>query len=184
MNQSVEIRRWTRKEYEMLIEAEFFRPDEKLELVSGIIYRRPYLTSWHATAIQATQEALRPHFSVGFHVRTQMALALSLDSEPVPDLSIVPGHWRDYLSAHPPTAALVIEISELSTAFDREEKRLVYAAAGIPEYWLLHFGTKQLEVLQAPLDSDYHSQMLLRPGDTVTPLAAPGAAIQVADLLP
>jgi Uma2 family endonuclease len=134
MSSSVEIRRWSRKEYEMLIEAEFFRPDERLELVKGIVYQRPALTSWHAATIQAAQEVLRPLFSSGFHVRTQMALALTPDSEPVPDVSVVPGHWRDYLSAHPETAALVIEITELPARFDREEKSSVYAEAGIPEY--------------------------------------------------
>ena len=184
MNQTAEIRRWTRREYEMLIEAEFFRPDEKLELVNGIVYRRPSLTSWHATTIQAAQEALRPHFSVGFHIRTQMALALSLDSEPVPELTVVPGHWRDYLSAHPPTAVLVIEVSELSSRIDREEKRLVYAAAEIPEYWILYVSAKQVEVMRDPRDGDYLSRIVLEPEDTVTPLATPGASIRVADLLP
>jgi Uma2 family endonuclease len=181
---SVEVRRWTRKEYEMLVEAEFFRPDERLELVHGIVYQRPSLTSWHATTIQAAQEALRPFFSQGFHVRTQMALALSLDSEPEPDLSVVPGHWRDYLNTNPPTAVLVIEVSELSARFDREEKRLVYAEAGIPEYWLLHVNAKQLEILRDPQEGDYRTQAILRPADTVTPLAAPDASIKIADLLP
>lgn len=61
---------------------------------------------------------------------------------------------------------------------------MLYATAGIPEYWILYAKAKQLEVLRVPLDGDYGSRVLLGPNDAVTPLAAPGASIRVADLLP
>lgn len=184
MNQAVEIRRWTRKEYEKLGEAGIFRPDERLELLNGIVYEKPVQDSWHSGTIQAAQEELRRAFTEGFDLRIQMPLVLDLWSEPEPDLAVVAGHWRDYLAAQPTTAALVVEVSASSARLDREEKRLLYAAAGIPEYWILYVKTKQLEVMREPRDGDYRSRQLLKPGDTVTPLAAPDASIRVADLLP
>ena len=184
MTQPAEIRRWTRREYERLGEAGVFRPDERLELVNGIVYQRPAQDSWHSGTIQAAQEALRRVLTAGFDLRIQMPLALDSLSEPVPDLAVVAGHWRDYLSAHPTTAVLAVEVSASSARFDREEKRLLYAAAGISEYWILYVKTKQLEVLRDPQDGDYRSRKLLKPGDQVAPLAASGSSIRVADLLP
>jgi Uma2 family endonuclease len=183
-NLAADIRRMTREEYHRLGEEGFFPPDKRVELIDGIVYEMPTQDSRHSGTIQAAQEELLLVFTEGFHLRIQMPLALDLWSEPVPDLAVVPGHWRDYLSAHPTTAALVVEVAASSVRFDREDKRLLYAAAGIPEYWILFVKTKQLEVLRDPKAGDYRSRTILKPGDTVAPLAAPEALIQVADLLP
>ena len=183
-NPAFDVRRMTREEFHRLDEEGFFPPDKRVELINGVVYEMPTQDSWHASTIQAAQEELRQVFVDGCHLRNQMPLALDLCSEPVPDLAIVTGHWRDYRSAHPTTAVLVVEVSASSVRFDREEKRLLYATAGLPEYWILYVKTKQLEVMREPQDGDYRSRVILKPGDTVTPLAAPSASIRVADLLP
>jgi len=183
-NLAADVRRMTRKEYHRLGEEGFFPPDKRVELINGIVHEMPPQDSWHSGTIQAAQEELRRVFTEGSHLRIQMPLALDLWSEPDPDLAVVSGHWRDYLSEHPTTAALVVEVSASSVRLDREEKRLLYATAEIPEYWILYVKTKQLEVMREPRDGDYRSRVILKPGDTVTPLAAPSASIRVADLLP
>jgi Uma2 family endonuclease len=153
-NPAFGIRRLTREEYHRLDEEGFFAPDQRVELINGIIHEMPTQDSWHASTIQAAQEELRRVFTEGFHLRNQMPLVLDLWSEPVPDLAVVTGHWRDYASAHPKTAVLVVEVSGSSARPDREEKRLLYAMAGIPEYWILYGKTKQLEVMREPRDSE------------------------------
>ena len=183
-NLAADVRRMTREEYHRLGEEGFFPPDKRVELIDGIVYEMPTQDSRHSGTIRAAQEVLDQVFTRGFDLRIQMPLALDLWSEPVPDLAVVPGHWRDYLSAHPTTAALVVEVAASSVRFDREDKRLLYAAAGIPEYWILFIKTKELEVLRDPRAGDYRSRAVLKPGDTVAPLAAPEALVRVADLLP
>ncbi|HKH47958.1 MAG TPA: Uma2 family endonuclease [Thermoanaerobaculia bacterium] len=183
-NLAADVRRMTREEYHRLGEEGFFPPNKRVELINGIVYEMPPQDSWHSGTICAAQEVLQRVFTEGFVLRIQMPLALDLWSEPEPDLAVVAGHWRDYLSAHPETAVLAVEVSFSSIRLDREEKRLLYAAAGIPEYWILYVKTKQLEVLREPQDGDYRSRKLLKPGEQVAPVAAPGSSIQVADLLP
>jgi hypothetical protein len=34
---SIRVRRWSRREYEQLVERSFFRPDERLELLDGLL---------------------------------------------------------------------------------------------------------------------------------------------------
>jgi len=183
-NLAADVHRMTREDYHRLWEEGFFPPDKRMELINGIVHEMPTQDSRHSGTIQAAQEELRRVFLEGFHLRIQMPLGLDLWSEPVPDLAVVSGHWRDYLGAHPTTATLVVEVAASSVRLDREDKRLLYAAAGIPEYWILFVKTKQLEILRDPRAGDYRSRAILKPGDTVAPLAAPEALIRVADLLP
>jgi Uma2 family endonuclease len=97
-----DLHRWTREDYERMAEQGYFRPDERVELVDGIIYEMAPQNSWHASAIQAAQEVLRPVFRQGYSLRIQMPLALGLESEPEPDIAVVRGHWRDYRNPTPP----------------------------------------------------------------------------------
>ena len=58
------------------------------------------------------------------------------DSEPEPDLAIVRGERADFLTAHPTTAEVIIEVCVSSEAIDRLKLQL-YAEAGVRECWLV-----------------------------------------------
>lgn len=181
---AAETRRWTREEYERRIADGFFQPEERLELIDGLIFEMTPQNSWHAAAIQALQEALPPLFGKGYSLRIQLPLALGFDSEPEPDVAVVAGHWRNYRERHPATAVLVVEVAETTLLHDRERKASLYARAGIPDYWILNRAGACLEILRDPVDGAYRSKSVLRSGDEVSPLTRPGTSIAVADLLP
>lgn len=181
---AVDVYRWTREEYYRLAEEGFFPPDKRVELIDGVIYEMSPQKSPHATGISLALEVLRAAFSEGHHVRIQLPLALADDSEPEPDLAIVSGGPRDYLEDHPRTAVLIVEVSHTSSFHDRERKRSRYARSAIPEYWIVDVIGKQLEVYRNPGEGGYQTRLVLKAGDTVTPLASPDAVIAVADLLP
>jgi Uma2 family endonuclease len=181
----------TRAEYERLIDLGFFGPDERLELIEGEIIEKMTQNAPHATAIRRLETALRPIFSEDFDLRTQLPLALGERSMPEPDLAVVAGSFEDYEDAHPTTAVLVIEISDSTLVQDRTIKAGLYASAGISEFWLMNVAERLLEVFRDPAPlagqpSGHHYRQVLRLGedDAVSPLAAPGAVIPVAQLLP
>jgi Uma2 family endonuclease len=180
---STDARRWTREEYERLVEQGFFHPEERCELVDGALFEMTPQTSHHATGVRFCLIALQPLYTAGFDVRCQMPLALGFDSEPEPDIAVVPGEAEDYIQSHPITAILIIEIADSSLRHDRKKARL-YARAGILEYWLLNLVDWCLEVYRNPQDGVYTSHTVLRPGDRVSPLSRPEAEIAVASLLP
>ena len=113
-----------------------------------------------------------------------MPLAASGDSEPEPDLAVVPGDALDYLDAHPSGALLVVEVSDDSLHRDRTVKQRLYARCGIPEYRIVALPDARLEVYRRPAGDGYRDAGFLRAGETIAPLAAPAEAIPVADLLP
>ena len=180
---TVDIRRWTREEYERLVEQGFFDPEERLELVDGVILEMSPQSGRHATGVLLVHSALAPLFSERFHIRVQMPLALGFDSEPEPDLAVVPGKPLDNPDVHPSTAVVVVEVADSSLARDREKASL-YARAGIPEYWLENLVDWCLEVYREPKDGTYTSRTVLRAGDNVAPLSRAEALIPVAGVLP
>ena len=183
---NVEEHRWTRQEYERLADQGFFRPDQRIELVEGVIYDMPPQRSLHSTAFRLTQEALRAVFpsEAGYEIRGQLPLALSEDSEPEPDLAVVSGGIRDYRDSHPTTALLVVEIADSSLVHDRKRKIPLYARYGIPEAWLCHLARRTLEVYRDPVNGVYQSRQVLQAGDRVSPVSRPGVFLRIEDLLP
>ena len=181
---ALDVRRWTRQEYEQLAESGFFPPGQRVELVDGIIYEMSPQKGPHATGILLVTEALRAAFPRGYQIRVQLPLILGDEAEPEPDLAVVPGDPRDYVQAHPATAVLIVEVSDSSSFHDRERKRALYARSGIPEYWILDVVADRLKVHRDPDAGSYRTGLVLEAGDTIAPLASPGATIAVADLLP
>ena len=191
MSETIRTRSWTRTEYDCLIESGFFHEDEAIELVGGqLIVAEPKGTD-HSVAIELAAEALRRAFGAGWTVRVQDPLALDRESEPEPDLAVVPGSPRDYLVAHPSRPALVLEVAESSVSFDRRDKGRLYARAGVEDYWIVNLVDRVLEVYREPASSaetphewSYRQVQRLGPEANVSPLAAPAASIPIADLLP
>lgn len=181
--QAAHVRLWTRADYEDLASQGFLQPGERLELIDGIIYSKSQQTPLDATGILLLIEALRSTFPSGHCFRTLLPLALGAYSQPAPDVAVVAGNWRDCVD-HPTTAALIGEVSDSSSFHDRERKRSLYARSAIPEYWIVDIVGEQLEVYRNPEEGGYRTRLILKAGDSVAPLASPGAVIAVADLLP
>jgi Uma2 family endonuclease len=177
-------RRWTREEYDRMVETGILGPEDRVELIAGEILTLSPQKSRHATGVQLAGDALQEVFGPGFVVRRQLPLALAADSEPEPDVAVVEGGPRDFRNAHPWTAVLIVEVAETSLVYDRTVKKALYAAAGIPEYWIVNLPDRVLEVYREPLGSDFRSRLVLRPDDTVSPRVRPEASLRAADLLP
>jgi Uma2 family endonuclease len=187
----VKTRRWKRVEYERLIETGFFQPGDPVELIGGQLIVAEPQGSNHFTAIQAVEEALRAAFGAGWQVRGQGPVALDEESEPEPDVAVVPGSFRDYVAAHPSRPVLVVEVSESSLALDRHHKGSLYARAGLDDYWIVNLADRVVEVYRNPGPDPaasfgwrYQSVEALERGASVSPLALPGAHIRAGDLLP
>ncbi len=136
--------------------------------------------------VARANEALLRAIGGRAHVRPQLSLVLGRRSVPEPDLAVVPGSAADYDAAHPTTAWLVIEVAETSLPQDRLSKAAIYAAAGIPEYWIVNLRDGVVEVMRDPDPAHARWRSVQSVGrDARLELPAlPGASVAVADLLP
>jgi Uma2 family endonuclease len=184
-------KRWTRVEYDRLIDLGAFGPDDRVELLGGQLVGREPQGSPHATAVRLVAQALRHAFGPGWIIEGQLPVSLDDESEPEPDVTVVSGGPRDYIASHPSRPVLVVEVALTSLALDRGEKAGLYARAGLEDYWIVNLVDHVLEVYrdpephaEAPHGWRYASALTLEGRARVKPLAAASAGILVADLLP
>jgi len=183
-------RRWQRAEYDQLVGLGVFQ-GEPIELIGGQLVVAEPQGSYHASAITKVDYALRAIVPPGWIVRLQAPVSLGDESEPEPDLAVVPGRPGDYRESHPALAALLVEVAESSLEFDRALKGSLYARAAVPDYWIVNLVDGIVEVCRDPEPDAsavfgwrYRSVTRLAPPATVVPLAFSGEGIAVADLLP
>jgi Uma2 family endonuclease len=181
---AVSLKRWTRDEYDRLVASGILSPEERVELLEGDIVRMLPQNPAHALAVRDAEEALRNVFRSGFDVRVQMPFIVD-DSEPEPDVAVVRGHRREYIQAHPSSAALLVEVSDSTLDYDRRRKGPAYARAGVPDYWIVNLVDRRVEIYRDPMpDGGYQTVTTFGPGQTLVPLGTPSASVAVDDLLP
>jgi len=184
-------RRWTRKEYERLGELGILPEDEPVELIAGqLIVAEPKGTP-HTTIVRLAARALETAFGPGWLVCQQDPIVFDEESEPEPDVIVVPGTELDYFRQHPSNPVLVVEVAESSLVFDRRHKGSVYARAGFEDYWIVNLVDWQVEVYRRPgvdatAEFGWHhlDRAIVGPEGTIVPLARPDVTIAVADILP
>lgn len=184
---SVQAKRWTREEYDRMVELGLLAPDSHVQLIEGEILEMAPPGAPHSTAVGLVQDILHATFEgTALHVRGQQPVRIGPDSEPEPDIAVVKGRRLDYLKIHPAAedVVLVIEVADTSIDLDRRRKARLYGRAGIPEYWIVALPERILEVFTDPGAAGYAQRTVLRPGDAVGPIAKPDAKIDVAALLP
>jgi Uma2 family endonuclease len=174
------VRPLKRSEYDRMIELGLF-DEERVELIRGVLVKMSPQRAPHASTVQKLNQLLMARLQGRFTLRIQLPLALLDDTEPEPDVAIVP--LGDYETEHPGTALLIIEVSETTLKTDRA-KAAVYASASIGEYWIVNLAARTVEVYSSPDGERYAEVRTLRAADSLRPSALPDVAIAVAEILP
>jgi Uma2 family endonuclease len=167
-------RKITVKEYDLMYEAGIFQPDERIELINGP----------HIAYVAILTELLIEKFARRATIFTQLPIVLNSDSEPEPDISVLKWKKDRYFSGKPTACDVhaLIEVADVSLAYDREVKLPLYARASIPEVWILKVQDRQLEVYRHPKDDRYTEKQLLQPSDTLALLAFPDVPIALSEV--
>jgi Uma2 family endonuclease len=177
--------RYTTDRYFELVKEGVIAEDDHVELLEGVIVAEPPQDPPHATDTTLVAEALRRAVRGRALIRVQMPLVVGQYSVPEPDIAVVPGTVWDYRRAHPTTALLVVEVAASSLPKDRLSKSRIYAAAGIPEYWLINLCDDCVEVFRQPDTSAHHyaSRAVAHRGDRLSLVALPDTHVGVGELL-
>jgi len=185
------MRRFTVAEYHQLIQTGVLTENDSVELLEGwLIHKMPHDPP-HDGTIQVANESLIGQLPAGSRTRVQSSITTT-DSEPEPDITVVRGDARTYLSCHPGPQDIgtLIEVADSTLHLDRGDKAQLYARAGIVIYWIIKLVDRQVEVHADPTGPDaaphYRQRQVFSNADAV-PLILNGqqvALIPVQDLLP
>ena len=89
-----------------------------------------------------------------------------------------------YRDGHPQAAdvQLAIEVADNSLEKDLEIKRHLYAEVGIIEYWIVDCQNRCVHVFRTPEGTDYREHWIASETESICPLIAPDAHLDLNDL--
>ena len=169
-----------RREYERLVELGAF-DDERIELLYGVLITMSPHGAPHDSAIQQLTSLLVRALHPRAVVRIQSAFAASDDSEPEPDVAVVPP--GEYHVEHPSRAHLIVEVAKSSLAKDRGIKAGLYAQCGVPEYWVINVVDRLIEVHTQIVRGAYTRVIPYARGESVKLLEFPDVEVAVSEIL-
>jgi len=177
--------RWTVEEYFGLVHRGDLRPDDRVELLDGLIVAMSPQDPLHAAAITRLTRVLQRVVGDRAAVRVQLPIVLGR-SAPEPDLTLVPIDAGENPEAHPRSAFLVVEVADSSLVPDRLTKAAIYARAGLPEYWLVNLVDDCIEIFRKPVRKwgRYRSTSTVSRGERIRVAAFPDVTVAVEELLP
>ncbi len=143
--------------YHIMAEQGAFGPDERLELIDGEIIEMSPIGTRHARVVDFLNDFLNRILHGESIVRVQGPIIAGDKTEPQPDIAVLRRRDDFYRDSHPTgtDVKLVIEVSDSTVAFDRSRKIPNYAAAHIPEAWLIDLESEHVEVHSMPSENAY-----------------------------
>lgn len=142
--------------YHQMISAGIFGEDDAVELIEGRIVNKMPKSRAHSIVTNLIFQALIKLISGTHHVESQEPITMET-SEPEPDVVVLQGQILDYKEhPQPKDVSLLVEVSDSSLERDQTWKKQIYAAAGIPIYWIVNLPDRQIEVYSDPTGPSQH----------------------------
>lgn len=151
-----------------MVEEGILLEDERVELLEGVLVEMSPQGPEHAFSTGSLGERLQALYSPEGFVREEKPLRASATSLPEPDVAVIRGSRRDYVGRHPDgrDALLVVEVAATSQDADRR-KAALYAAAGVPVYWIVDLEGRRLTTHAGPSGEEYALVRILGEEDEV-----------------
>lgn len=174
---------FTADQYERMIEVGILTKYHHVELIRGEIITMHPISPPHTFCSMMLADLLVPSVLGEMRVAARCPIRLSDESIPQSDIALL--RFARYSHAYPKAVdvRLVIEIADTMRAYDHDLKLPLYAAAGIPEAWLIDLAENRIERHTEPGAKFYRQVVRYWGDDTVTSTVVPNIAIPVRSVL-
>src|SRR5438876_1223929 len=171
--------------YHRMAELGVLDEDHRVELLDGQIVEMTPIGGAHAACVIRLTDLLTRRTGSDTSVSVQNPVVLGERWEPQPDIAVLrrPGGLAGAWLPSPSDVLLVVEVADTSLERDRDVKIPRYAAAGIPEAWLVDLVGDAITVCREPCPGGYSEIVTLTRGEALRPLRLPGVAVAVAEVL-
>ena len=179
-------RRLTVDDFAKMCEVGILSADDRVELIDGELVEMPTMGPPHAGIVNHLARILILHLGDNADVRVQSSVLLSRYTQPEPDLAVVRPDPDHYLQRHPDPGDILIaiEVADSSLKFDREQKIPRYAAAGVPEAWLVDVRARTITVYTDPTAEGYGASHTLGWNAELHATAVEGLRLTFENILP
>ncbi len=180
-------KRWTRGDCDFLAQNGLLTG--RYELINGDIVEKMSQNPPHMITVMLFTAWLMRVFGMD-HVFCQGTLNMEAAGEaqtsaPEPDVMALRHVVTAFASRLPVPAdvALLIEVSDTTLRFDLSGKALLYARAGIEDYWVADVVGRRLVAHRGPTPTGYTDVTEYSADALLAPLARPQSLVRVSDLL-
>ncbi len=172
--------RFSTADYLEMIEKGVLGPDDRVELIGGMIVEMSPQGSRHNHFLMQLNRLFVPLWDRAI-IAIQATVTIAEGAVFDPDFLLLRKRADGYKSVHPAAQdiLLVVEAAESSLPRDQKIKMPAYASAGIPDYWIADLEREVLIIHREP-DAGGYGMIDKRSGeDVVSPLAAPDFSFKV-----
>jgi Uma2 family endonuclease len=180
-------KKFTRQEVDCLLKTDIFA-GQRYELIDGDLIDKIGQAAPHAMGICNVSDWFRT-FLPPNRVRVQLPVELAGEqrdlSVPEPDVSVLAEFKPEYARRHPRSDELLlaVEVSDSMAWFDLGRKAEIYAASGVPEYWVLDLNRRAL-VVHRQSDGREYTLIRISSENQMASLEGRAEAVRVSELLP
>lgn len=176
--------RFTVEEFIRLDATGVFDRYSKTELIEGEIVCMNAQWSPHARIkTDLTFELGMKLRELGLKLRPQIEVSVRLSDDSLPEPDIVLTIYRGKGAVPAETVALVVEVSDSTLDIDLGRKADLYAAAGIPEYWVIDLNENRALLHEHPSAEGYLGQADVLLGETLHSATIDGLSVETKGLL-
>lgn len=176
--------RFSTQDYRRLAEAGILGEDDHVELIEGEIIEMSPKGSRHSGTLKRLVAYFSERLGRAAVLSIQDPLDMSDGTQPEPDLMLLRPRPDFYTDSHPTPAdvLLLIEVADTSLAVDRTRKADLYAAAGIPEYWVVDVERRRVFVHTGAMPTGYAMAETKDADDTLNVQQLDGFAVSGTDI--
>jgi Uma2 family endonuclease len=168
-------RQFTVDDYHRMREANILTEDDRVELLDGEIIVMSPIGPFHVGLVIKLTQLLSTLLGTTGLVSVQNPIHLNQFGEPQPDIAIILPRDDGYTMALPTPndILLLIEVSDSSLTYDREQKLPQYALAGIAEVWIIDVQKQVIEQYTKPFEDQYTQLTKVLLGHPITATTVP-----------
>ena len=133
-------------EYYKMLETGLLCENDRVELIHGEIIRMSPIGSKHGGYVKTIANLITRKLGKQVTISVQDSVQLSRFSEPESDVAILKNRDDFYVDSHPTPKDVyfLVEVADTSVGYDFDVKLPLYAAAGIPEIWILDVNAQRI----------------------------------------
>jgi Uma2 family endonuclease len=157
----------------------------RVELLDGTLYEMSPQTSPHVLVRNRLTFRLQSRIvdlALGFEALSEATIKIDPTHAPEPDIVItsvarVDGYYPASL------IMLAVEVAVSSVRNDKHYKKMLYAAAGISEYWVVDVEAKTITQFWSAQGDAYENECVVAFGERLTSTTIPGLQIETDRLI-
>ena len=148
--------KWSVEDYHLMIQSRVFN-NRACELIDGEIVE----VSPESPLLRFTNDSIAEYLRELLAGRAKVfeSHPITLDnSEPEPDITVAYLPNSNYRNRHPYSQDIywLVEVANTTLEIDLNQKKRIYARAGINEYWIVNLNNQELIVFIEASGNDYH----------------------------